>query len=174
MSETKSNLKLVESAAPDHPSEGPGSPVTEEERARMISDAAYFLALRRGLMDGDPMLDWLEAEEEIDRRIGRHPPWADQNASARLAFQQKLEEQLEHWDARFEALKASARHASEDMREDVRLQIELLVGSRAEAQAKIHELRHRTEEAWEDVKAGAEKTWQDLHDALDKFIGRTK
>ena len=174
MSETKSNLKLVENAAPDHASEGTGSPVTEDERASMISDAAYLRAAARGFQGGDPLLDWLEAEAEIDRRIGRQPPASAQDTSAKLAFQQKLEEQLEHWDARFEALKASARHAREDMREDVRLQIELLVGSRAEAQAKIHDLRHRTEEAWEDVKAGAEKTWEDLHDALERFIGRPK
>ncbi len=36
-------------------------------RSRMIAEAAYFRAERRGFGNGDPVQDWLEAEIEIDR-----------------------------------------------------------------------------------------------------------
>ncbi|MEW6353078.1 MAG: DUF2934 domain-containing protein [Pseudomonadota bacterium] len=44
--------------------------VTPEERERMIAEAAYYRAERRAFQGGDPDLDWLEAEAEIDRKLG--------------------------------------------------------------------------------------------------------
>jgi Protein of unknown function (DUF2934) len=43
-----------------------GNGMTAEERHRMICDAAYFRAERRGFANGDPQQDWLEAEQEIE------------------------------------------------------------------------------------------------------------
>jgi hypothetical protein len=43
-----------------------------QTRQRMIADAAYYKAERRGFAAGDPdgpLRDWLEAEAEIDRYI---------------------------------------------------------------------------------------------------------
>ncbi|MEW5943905.1 MAG: DUF2934 domain-containing protein [Pseudomonadota bacterium] len=40
--------------------------VSPEQRYRMICDAAYFRAERRGFVGGNPAQDWLEAEAEID------------------------------------------------------------------------------------------------------------
>ena len=38
-----------------------------EERQRMIAEAAYYIAARRGFNGGDPASDWLAAEREINR-----------------------------------------------------------------------------------------------------------
>ncbi len=40
-------------------------PVTAEERHRMIAEAAYYIAERRGFQGGDPEQDWREAEAQI-------------------------------------------------------------------------------------------------------------
>ena len=40
------------------------------ERHRMISEAAYFNAEKRGFQDGDETLDWLEAEKDVDSLLG--------------------------------------------------------------------------------------------------------
>lgn len=40
------------------------------QRQKMIEEAAYFRAEKRGFKDGDPALDWLEAEVEVDRLLG--------------------------------------------------------------------------------------------------------
>jgi hypothetical protein len=37
----------------------------EDERRRLIAEAAYYRALRRGFTNGSPESDWLEAEAEI-------------------------------------------------------------------------------------------------------------
>lgn len=41
------------------------------ERHRMIAEAAYSLAEQRGFQSGHEMLDWLEAEKLIDRKLGK-------------------------------------------------------------------------------------------------------
>lgn len=41
-------------------------PVSAAERARMVAEAAYYRAQRRGFANGDPVRDWAEAEAEID------------------------------------------------------------------------------------------------------------
>jgi Protein of unknown function (DUF2934) len=49
------------------------SSVSEEERARMIAEAAYFRALQRGFQGGDPVNDWLEAERELTHAASASP-----------------------------------------------------------------------------------------------------
>lgn len=44
-------------------------PVTAEERYRMIAEAAYFRAEKRGFVGGDIAEDWIQAEAEIDRNL---------------------------------------------------------------------------------------------------------
>jgi len=43
--------------------------VTPEQRYRMICDAAYFRAERRGFVGGNALQDWLDAESEIDELL---------------------------------------------------------------------------------------------------------
>jgi len=38
-----------------------------DSRQRMIAEAAYYRAEKRGFVGGDPLHDWLDAEAEIDR-----------------------------------------------------------------------------------------------------------
>jgi hypothetical protein len=45
----------------------------DPERERMIAEAAYFRAERRGFSGGDPLTDWLEAEAEITARLAAEP-----------------------------------------------------------------------------------------------------
>ena len=42
------------------------SRIGADERRRMIAEAAYYKAARRGFAAGDPDRDWIEAEAEID------------------------------------------------------------------------------------------------------------
>ena len=46
---------------------------SEDERRRLIAEAAYFRALERGFAGGDPVQDWLEAEREVMQRLPREP-----------------------------------------------------------------------------------------------------
>lgn len=43
--------------------------LTPEERHRVVAEAAYFIAERRGFAGGSSIDDWLQAEAEIDRML---------------------------------------------------------------------------------------------------------
>jgi hypothetical protein len=45
------------------------SAVESKERSRLIAEAAYLRAERRGFTEGDPQQDWLEAEAEVDQTL---------------------------------------------------------------------------------------------------------
>lgn len=45
--------------------------VSREQRLQMIAEAAYFRAEERGFHGGDPAADWIEAEADVDARIGQ-------------------------------------------------------------------------------------------------------
>lgn len=40
-----------------------------EQRHRMISEAAYYIAEHRGFAAGDTIHDWLQAEKQIDSQL---------------------------------------------------------------------------------------------------------
>lgn len=51
-------------------------PVSHEERWRMVAEAAYYIAQRRGFVGGDALADWVAAEAEVDAKLkqeGRQP-----------------------------------------------------------------------------------------------------
>jgi hypothetical protein len=43
--------------------------ITPEERWKMISDAAYYIAEKRGFQNNNPEADWLQAEAQIDATL---------------------------------------------------------------------------------------------------------
>jgi len=45
-----------------------------EDRYRMIAEAAYFRAERRGFVCGSELQDWLDAEIEVDDLLGEAGP----------------------------------------------------------------------------------------------------
>jgi hypothetical protein len=44
--------------------------VDEQERLRMVAEAAYLRAQARGFASGHEDADWLAAEVEVDARLG--------------------------------------------------------------------------------------------------------
>ena len=144
--------------------------ITPEQRYQMIAEAAYFRADRQGFR-GNPAQDWLDAEAEIDR-ILHHPGKA--GLSPKQAFQQKLEAQLRELDTAFDELKLQASLAKADLRTEFEKQLEVLAAKRTTAQTKLGELSRRTEGAWEDLKGGAEKAWDDMRQTLSQIATRFK
>ena len=47
----------------------------KDARCKMIAEAAYYHAERRGFRNGDPMVDWLTAEAEIDDKLVKKFPF---------------------------------------------------------------------------------------------------
>jgi hypothetical protein len=57
--------------APKPAAAKPVPAVTPEERWQMISEAAYFLAEKRGFSGGNPCDDWVQAEQQVDALLIR-------------------------------------------------------------------------------------------------------
>ena len=45
--------------------------ISAEERYRLIAEAAYYRAEKRGFQGGDPAQDWIQAEKEVDAKFSK-------------------------------------------------------------------------------------------------------
>ena len=59
-----------------------------------------------------------------------------------------------------------------ELRIELEKQLELLTHKRSAAQAKLSELSRRTEGAWEDLKGGTEKAWDEMRQTLNQIAAR--
>lgn len=90
------------------------------------------------------------------------------------AYQKKLEAQLKEWDAKLDLLSAKAQKATADARIKYENDLESLKSKRAAARKTLEELGKRSENAWEDMKDGAEKVWDEMGKAIEKAAVRFK
>lgn len=166
-------MAAVKSASKTHtaPSSSATS-ITPEQRYQMIAEAAYFRAQRQGF-GGNPAQDWAEAEAEIDRSLQHSgQQLGPAGFSPKDMFQQKLEAQLQELDSLFESLKLQASLGKAELHIELEKQLELLTHKRSAAQAKLSELSRRTEGAWEDLKGGTEKAWDEMRQTLNQIAAR--
>ncbi len=49
--------------------QGKSAEYSEEQRNQMIAEAAYYIAEHRHFEGGDPINDWVQAQQEIDIAI---------------------------------------------------------------------------------------------------------
>jgi predicted nucleic acid-binding Zn-ribbon protein len=148
--------------------------ISPEQRYQMIAEAAYFRAEKRGFTGGDMSQDWLEAEAEIDDFLKQQSKPNKKKAITQKAFLKKLEGQIKEWDDKFEKLQDKAKKAKAEIQADVEKQISALGKKRTAAQKKVVVLSQKTEDTWESVKDGVEKTWEEMQEALDRFVSRFK
>ncbi|WP_163558212.1 coiled coil domain-containing protein [Halomonas sp. NO4] len=94
--------------------------------------------------------------------------------SNREVYEQKLQAKLDEWQAEIDKLKARARGAEADARIEHEKEIDDLEARRDEARQKLSELREAGDDAWEDVKAGAERAWDSLSESLKNARSRFK
>jgi len=138
-----------------------------EERRKMISEAAYFRAERRGFVGGDPVRDWLDAENEVNAALARHDLLA--------ALEERLEianDKLQSLRKRFSDLKASGR---EELAQDLATIVKLRDG----LARKVELVRLQGEQASDKAKQQAEKAlnqaekaWEQISRAFDRMAAR--
>ncbi|MBI5591286.1 MAG: coiled coil domain-containing protein [Deltaproteobacteria bacterium] len=95
----------------------------------------------------------------------------------RKAYEEKLEAQLEEWNAQIALLKAKADKAKAEAKAEAKIEyyksIEALEHKQEAAGTKLRELKAAGDEAWESLKTGAEKVWDEVktayHNAASKF-----
>ena len=92
--------------------------------------------------------------------------------SMKQAYVQKLQAQMNDWNAEISKLKAKAEGAEADAQLEYYKQIEELREQQQDAQAKLNELREAGEDAWEDLKAGIDNAWSSLGEAVKTAASR--
>ena len=118
------------------------------ERRRMIAEAAYFRAERRGFKGGDPLNDWCEAEAEIDRKLREI-----ENRQLREA----IEEGLAAASRTLAALRRKAARLSVEAREEWQKDVDRLAVLRDGLRPRLAELREQGEEATRALREQADR-----------------
>jgi hypothetical protein len=129
----------------------------------MIAEAAYFRAAKRGFEGGDPAVDWVEAEIEVDARLR-------EVENGQLL--ERLEEGLEIATKRINAIRRKASGLASDTRTEMQRDLAKLGELRDALRAKVKELRVLGEQAGHKARAQAEKVRDDLADAIQRLTSK--
>ena len=92
----------------------------------------------------------------------------------RKAFEEKFDAQLKEWSAEIALLKAKADKAKAEVKIEYYKTLETLQGKQEVARTKLKELRSSGDDAWEDVKAGAENVWTEIKVLIQNAASRFK
>jgi len=92
----------------------------------------------------------------------------------RKAYEEKFEAQLKEWSAQIDLLKAKADKAKANAKIEYYSTIEALQRKRDLAKAKLQELKSAGDGTWENLKAGAEKTWGEVKTAFNDAVSKFK
>jgi TolA-binding protein len=87
-------------------------------------------------------------------------------------YQQKLEAQLREWQAKLDQLQAKKDQAEADQKIAYKEQIDDLEAKKRALEQKLDELQDAGGDAWEEVKSGTEKAWNDLDAAFSRALER--
>lgn len=105
-------------------SSAPRRQPAEDERQRMIAEAAYYRAMMRGFQNGSPSDDWFAAEQEINRLL----PSPTQQKKEIAAYKKIRADLQKTFAGARETLTADTiRHAVDDARAALRQAGELTV-----------------------------------------------
>jgi hypothetical protein len=90
------------------------------------------------------------------------------------AFEEKFDAQLKEWSAEIARLKVKANRAKAEVKIEYYKTLETLQVKQDAARTKLKELRSAGDDAWEDVKAGAENVWTEIKTILQSAASRFK
>lgn len=79
---------------------------------------------------------------------------------------QKLEAQINEWQADIDKLKAKLAGASVGTKLEINQHITSMESNLEEAKSKLDELRKASDDSWEMIKADVEKSWDSIKSAF--------
>jgi di/tripeptidase len=139
--------------------------VAPDERHRMIAEAAYYRAERRGFKDGDAFRDWCEAEAEVDAQLREN-----ENRQLREA----IEEGLAAAKKTLTALRRKAARLTGEAREEWQKELDRLAQLREALRPKLAELKEQGEEARRRLREQADRLAAEVAAAADRLAGKRK
>lgn len=139
--------------------------ITTEKREQMIAEAAYYRAEGRGFADGDPFLDWLDAEREIDALL---------NVPKAESWLKQFESQLSTGRERLTTLKQGIASKGKTARAELKKDLEKLDEKLDSFESKLRELRDRGEKVTQRARQQAEKAWDEISELTHRVGGSNK
>jgi chromosome segregation ATPase len=87
-------------------------------------------------------------------------------------YKQKLQAQLDEWQADVDKMKAKLGGASVGAKLEINQEINQLEGKLGEGRKKLEELSEATEENWENLKASIDETWEGIANSFKDVFGK--
>ena len=94
--------------------------------------------------------------------------------SAREQYIEKAKARIDQWNAEIDKMKAQVHEAGADAKIRYQKQLDEMRAQRDDGHAKLKEVRHASDDAWDDMKAGFDKAWENIADAFDDARSRFK
>jgi tellurite resistance protein TerB len=91
--------------------------------------------------------------------------------SKREEYQHRMEEELDLWSARFDALRTKA---GKEAKAEIAKQLERWGEAKEAATAKLAELKATVGDKWDLVKAELDKAWHGIQEVLDEGVPRVR
>lgn len=88
------------------------------------------------------------------------------------SYLQKLATQLQQWDTEIDQLKVKADKAKAGAKTELLKQIDELRAQKQTAQSRLAELQAAGDEAWDEIKAGVDKSWTSLKGAFKSAMSK--
>jgi predicted nuclease with TOPRIM domain len=139
--------------------------IDKTEREQRIAEGAYFRAERRGFVGGDPVADWMDAEQEVDAELGRreHGRWLDE-----------LEARLETVGEKLKALRKKASGLGAEARKEIEQDVQKLARLRDAFEKRLEEIRAQSMQAGQRAKEHAEALWSEISAIIDRKAKRSR
>ena len=93
-------------------------------------------------------------------------------ADPKKAYEKKLEAQLAQWEAEIDKLQAQADQAEAEARREYYDRIEKIRELQESARRKLDHLKNAGDDAWQDLKSGAEMARDALASAVKSAANR--
>jgi predicted nucleic acid-binding Zn-ribbon protein len=139
--------------------------IAAEQRQQMIAEAAYLRAEGRGFTDGDPFLDWLDAEREIDALL---------NVPKAENWVKQLESQLSTGRDRLATMRQGIASKGKAARAELKKDLEKLDEKLDSFETKLRELRARGAKVTHRARQQAEKAWDEISELTHRLGGSNK
>jgi septal ring factor EnvC (AmiA/AmiB activator) len=95
--------------------------------------------------------------------------------SKKELYKQKMQAQLDEWEAEVEMYKAKASGANANVQLELNKELNALKENIEQGKTKLAELADTSEDSWESIKVGVDSAWDSLRaavsDAKAKFKG---
>ena len=90
----------------------------------------------------------------------------------RDAYVEKCKAQLDQLNAKVDLLQANAKEAGADARIKYEQELDQIREKREATRSKLDELQSASEDAWQDVKAGFERSWNAFSESVKRAVQR--